>query len=281
MGWAARREAPPAPRLDRATWRELLAGVWPIAGNALAVTASLRAGQVILMSLRGPVEVGLLAAASRVVEAFSVLPEALMIAIYPLMASLHGSDGDRLLATARRSTRYLVAVVGLPVIVCVAAGPELMRLLFGEAFANAGTALALLSGMAVLSATGTVLQNLLIAIHHERILYWDTLAFALVNVAVCFPLVAAYGYVGAAAAMVATSLASQVVLLFIPSVRTQVAACLGGALSPAAATLLSLACAILPLPTGTRFAAAAIVYTASLWSLGALRRTDLTMFRRG
>ncbi|RMF21411.1 MAG: hypothetical protein D6760_09485, partial [Deltaproteobacteria bacterium] len=55
VGWAARREAPPAPRLDRATWRELLAGVWPIAGNALAVTASLRAGQVILMSLRGPV----------------------------------------------------------------------------------------------------------------------------------------------------------------------------------------------------------------------------------
>ena len=279
VAWAVRHEAPPTPRLDRQAWHELLSGVWPIAGNALAITASLRAGQVILMSLRGPVEVGLFAAASRVVEAFSVLPEALMIAIYPLMASLHGSDGDRLLATARRSTRYLVAIVGLPVIACVAAGPEVMSLLFGERFADAGIALALLSGMAVLSATGTVLQNLLIAIHHERVLYWDTLAFAFVNVAICFPLIASYGYLGAALAMVATSLASQVVLLLVPSVRQAVRACLAGALSPIAATALSLSAVLLPLPTTGQVLAAGFVYAAALWLLGGFRPADVRVLR--
>ncbi len=275
VAWVVRREVSPALQLDREAWRELLSGMWPIAGNALAVTVSLRAGQVILMSLRGPVEVGLLAAASRVVEAFSVLPEALMIAIYPLMASLHGSDGDRLLATAQRSTRYLVAIVGLPVIVCVAAGSEVMTLLFGRSFAGAGIALALLSGMALLSATGTVLRNLLIAIHQERILYIDTVIFALINVGLCFPLINKYGYAGAAVATVVTSLTAQLALVFVPAARKAVRACLAGARKPVAAMSAGLACTMLPLPVDARVLVAVGVYLGATLIVGALRSRDL------
>ena len=100
------------------------AALFALVANAFAITVSLRIAQVLLMSMRGPVEVGLISAASRVSEAFGVLPEALMVTVYPLMAGLHVSDSERLRRTAERSARYLVVAVGVPVTICAAAGRE-------------------------------------------------------------------------------------------------------------------------------------------------------------
>ena len=60
------RRTPFGMSYSRRAWSELARGAYPLALNALAITVTLRAGQIILMSLRGPVEVGFLGAASRV-----------------------------------------------------------------------------------------------------------------------------------------------------------------------------------------------------------------------
>jgi len=209
----------PGIGFDREIWRELLRGAVPLVANALALTVSYRIGQILLMSLAGPVEVGRLSAPSRITEAFSVLPEALMVTVYPLMAGLHVSATERLRRTAERSARYLVVAVGVPVTLCCAAGNEIMRLLFGPTFADTGHLLAILSFMALLSATGTVILNLLIAVHRETALFRVTLVFAAVGTVLAWIGIVLHGSVGAAAAMVITSAASQVALAVMPRTR--------------------------------------------------------------
>lgn len=236
-----RRHVSPGLAFDRAVWSELWRGAIPLVANAFAMTLSLRVGQIMLMSMRGPVAVGMLGATSRVAEAFSLLPEALMITIYPLMAGLHGSDPARLRWTAERSARYLVVATGLPVVVSAVAGAEIMQVLFGPSFAQAGSLLAILAFTAVLSASGTVILNLLVAVHRETALFRNTLVFAVVNTALSFVLIDMYGAMGAAVAILATSAASQIALAVLPNTREHVLTPLRASIRPAIAICIGVA----------------------------------------
>jgi|GEM_PF-1270926 len=229
VAWMVRKTVKPGLAFDLPRWRRLAGGVAPLMLNAFAMTVSLRIGQILLMSLRGPVEVGVLGAASRVTEAFTLLPEALMISIYPLMAGLHARESPALLSTAERSARYLVAATGVPVVLCAVAGNDIMTLLFPQQGVLAGPVLSLLAFTALFSATGTVILNLLVATHGERTLSRNTFAFAIVNLVASFFLIRAYGGIGAAWTMLLTSAVSQVSLAMLPSTRRYVRAVLGSA----------------------------------------------------
>lgn len=236
---ALRRKVPARISIDLVRWRRLASGVVPLMVNAFAMTVSLRIGQILLMSLRGPVDVGQLGAASRVTEAFTLLPEALMISVYPLMAGLHARESPALLRTAERSTRYLVAATGIPVVICAAGSAQVMQLLFGPSFAEAGVILSLLAFTALFSATGTVILNLLVATHSEKALSRNTLAFAAVGAVASFFAIRSFGAVGAAAATLVTSAASQVSLAILPSTRRYVRTSLGAAMKPFGAVALA------------------------------------------
>jgi O-antigen/teichoic acid export membrane protein len=280
VAFVVRGDVPFGVSADRELWAALARGAWPLAINAFAITVSVRAGQVLLMSMRGPVEVGLLGAASRVVEAFTVLPEALMITVYPLLAGLHGTNPARLIETAEKSVRYLVIATGVPVIACAVAGTEIMGLLFGEPFAEAGSVLAVLSVMALFSATGTVILNVLVAVHRETVLYRTTLVFAGVTVVACFPLIGAYGYSGAAVAMVFASVGSQVGLAVLPSTREYVMPCLGAAARSIVAVAAGVAAAKLAgVAAITEFGIATAVYVVGLVVLGVLNREEVRFAR--
>lgn len=277
---ALRAKVAPAIRFDFPRWRRLAGGVVPLMVNAFAMTVSLRIGQILLMTLRGPVDVGQLGAASRVTEAFTLLPEALMISVYPLMAGLHARDSPALLRTAERSTRYLVVATGIPVVLCAVGGDQIMRVLFGPAFAEAGTILSLLAFTALFSATGTVILNLLVATHSERALSRNTLAFAAVGTVVSWIAIAHYGAVGAAAASLATSAASQVSLALLPSTRRYVRASLGSALRPFAAVGIAVTLAHFTGLTGWASMATAIaIYLAAVAGLQVFGAAEWRLLR--
>ncbi len=272
---ALRSRVSPAIRFDLVRWRRLAGGVVPLMVNAFAMTVSLRIGQILLMSLRGPVDVGQLGAASRVTEAFTLLPEALMLSIYPLMAGLHERDSTALLKTAERSTRYLVAATGIPVVLCAVDGADIMRVLFGPAFAEAGVILSLLAFTALFSATGTVILNILVATHTEKALSRNTLVFAGVNVAASYAAIQAYGAVGAAAVALAISAASQVSLAMLPSTRLYVRASLKAAVRPFAAVAIAIVVArVIGLEGWASAGATLAVYLAAVAALGILGREE-------
>ncbi len=250
---AVSRELKPRFVFDREQWSLLLRGAVPLFFNGFAIMLGLKAGQVLLLSMRGPVETGLLGAASRVAEAFSLLPEALMITVYPLMASLHiksaggagGPADTRLEETVEKSTRYLLLAIAVPVTVCMVAGDLIMGLLFGAGYAEAGPALSLLAVMALLSATGTVVTYLLVSVHAEKTLYRNTMVFALLNVVLSYFFITRAGYMGAAVAMIASSAMSQVSLALLPPTRAYTRLCLAAALRPALAVACGVAAGLL------------------------------------
>jgi O-antigen/teichoic acid export membrane protein len=268
VAFALRRSVAPVIRFDLERWRRLSVGIAPLMVNAFAVTLSLRIGQILLMSMRGPVEVGQLGAASRVTEAFALLPEALMLSVYPLMAGLHARDEPALLETAERATRYLMVATGFPVVLCAGHGSEIMGLLFGPAFAGAGDVLSLLAFTALLGATGTVNLNLLVATHRERALSRVAVAFAAVGAVLAWLAIDAWGALGAAGAALVSSAASQVALAMLPSTRTWVRASLGAALKPIAAVLVAIVVARLAGLEGWTGAAATLaIYAAAVAGL--------------
>lgn len=275
-----RRSVTPRARFERESWALLIRGALPLAGNAFAMTVSLRVGQILLMSMRGAVDVGMLAAASRVSEAFSLLPEALMISVYPLMAGLHLNDLPRLLSTAERSTRYLMLATGVPVVVCAVAGPEVMALLFGPSFADAGPALSILVFMALFSASGTVIINLLVAAHREKVLYFNTMAFAAASIPLSYALISRGGYTGAAVAILVTSGLSQAALALLPSTGLYVRSCLLAGVKPFAAAVAASACGlVVGWTTATALVVALGVYAAALFALGVLDADELNFIR--
>lgn len=275
-----RRDVAPGFNFDPKIWRELGTGALPLVANAFALTVSVRIGHILLMSIRGPIAVGHFGAASRVSEALAILPDALMVTVYPLMAGLHAKDSARLIRTAERSSRYLVVAVGLPVTIAAVAGGDIMRVLFGDAFIDAGHLLSILAFMALLGATGTVIVNLLIAVHLEARLMRTTAIFAVVGTTLSFVAIHWFGQTGAAAAMLATSLGSQLSLasgaatgayvrpVLTAGLRAGVAVCLGAV----AGTLI-----------GTSPIAAAgiavAVYGVTLVVLGVANRDELDFVR--
>jgi len=281
VSWILRRRVPPGFfYADVAMWRDLLTGVLPLFINALAMTLSLRIGQILLMSMRGPVAVGFMGAASRVSEAFSVVPEALMITVYPLMAGLHARQSAALMRTAERSVRYLVSCTGIPVILCAVDSEEVMSLLFGSGFAQAGRLLAVLTFTALLSATGTVILNLLIATHREQALYRNTVVFAAVNVVASSILIRWYGEIGAAAALLATSAASQVALALLPATGAYVRPLLLSVLRVIAAVLVAIGIARWSgLAPAAATALALLLYAVALVVAGVWNRDEVRFVR--
>jgi O-antigen/teichoic acid export membrane protein len=215
-----------------------------------------------------------------VVEAFTLLPEALMLTVYPLMAGLHARKSAAILDTAGKSSRYLTLAAGVPVLLCVVAGSPIMRLLFGEDFAEAGPVLALLAWTGLLAATGTVMLHLLIAAHYERTLYRNNVVFAAVNVGLSVALIPTFGEMGAAAAILVASAGSQIALASLPGTGPYARAALLPALGTFAAVgVAASATWIADFDLVPRTALALVGYFVALAAFGVINREELRFVR--
>ena len=279
--WLGGAKGGPPVSYDPEIWRSMMRGIWHLSINAFAVTLSLRAGQLLLMSYRGPVDVGMYAAASRVVEGFTLLPEAMMITVYPLFASLHADESPKLIRTAVRSVRFLAVLAGGVSVFCFIAAEPIVSLLFGRDFLAAADTLAVLGFSAVFAAVGSVLLGLLVAAHLEGPLYRVTLAFSLVTVALSVWWIGSYGAVGAAAAVVVSSVGSQIALALLPATREYVrSSVIAGLLVAAIALLAGYAGRAIAENVWLGLACGLFVYALGLFALRIVDREEIDFIRR-
>ncbi len=193
-----------------------LAGVAaPLGGNALLIAVHTRAGHLVAMMLAGPRVVGLLGVAARLTEVLGVLPEGALLALFPRMAA---SPGDAA-ALAADAARRLAALALAAIVVLAVGATPLVTVLFGEAYAAAGPAVAILAWIALLAVTGGVTLHALVARGAERTLLPANLIAAVVGVGMQVVLVRAFGLAGAAAATVATAALGQIVLALSTAAR--------------------------------------------------------------
>ena len=176
--WIWRDDLAPGSMPDlsmAALWRFLLLGL-PFAGFNLLSIVYLRAAPVLLSLLRGPEPVGLYMAAFRLVEAFAIVPLAVVTALFPAMA-VQARAGDGSLRRTYGQAMRLLGLLAFP----LAAGTTLLAtplvdLVYGPAYREAGGVLAILVwGLALLYLNAPVGNVILGSDQAARYLPWAAL----------------------------------------------------------------------------------------------------------
>jgi len=245
----------------------------PLGGNAVLIAIHTRAGHLIAMMLAGPAVVGLLGAAARVTEVLGVVPEGALLAVFPRMAASPDEAPALAAATARRLAALVLALV-VPLAVGASA---VARTLFGDAYAPAAPAIAILAWIALFAVTGNVTFHAIVARRGERVLVPANLVAAVVGVGLQVVLVTRFGLEGAAFATVATAALGQVALA-VPALTRHVVVRVWRAVLPLALLAGMVVTGGRHLaPSLTGAVAALAVYAVAAVVLGQVDRDDVRL----
>jgi len=276
----ARRLVAVRPRWRRDVAATLARSGWALALNALLLMVTFRVGQLVVVNLLGAEQAGYLAAGSRLAEAFTLLPEPLMLVLLPAFAAYDVAARGAQRALGVRVVRWL-GLVALTVIVAASTGaPALVALLFGARYLPAVPVLRVSIWLALLAATGSVLTNLLVARGHERLLLAANAVSSAVTIALSLVVVPRLGFVGAAAVSLGASLLAQLLLALFPPTRADVLACARSLWTPFVLALaLVLAAGWIGGPPLAIAPLATAVFVVVLVASGAVDADDVRLLR--
>jgi O-antigen/teichoic acid export membrane protein len=269
-------------RGSRELWPRLL-GIGISVGIAATLTFAYgRIDQIMVYELSpDSAEVGVYAAMYKILDNAGFVPLAVMVTLFPIMASLFPADPPRLRRMMQIAIDYLsfVALGGLALTI-VAAEP-IVELLYGSEFTSGSTVLTILIAAFFPICIGNVAGNMVVAMDLQRRYIWLAAIGLVFNVALNLALIPRYGIEAAAwvtlgTEVIVVSLSTALVLRRIEmrlSLRR---------LAPALVAATAAALAVWGLRQAGAGAIALIAAMAVLYPLLllALRALDLDQLRR-
>lgn len=242
---------------------------------------AMRIDQLLLFNLRGAAEVGRYAVAVRVTEALSILPEAVMLTVFPVLAATHHSQPRRFQRTYHLSFKFLSAIILPGALLFTVLREPFVRLVFGAEYLESAVPLAVLAWGMFFAYTGAVYLNLFIVRRLQRLMLVVSAVTVTVNIAVNLWLIPQYGATGAALATVASNVVGYAVWALHPVTAPFMKECTRTAARPLASVMVAWLIVAL---VGVRGAAAGAVvlpvYVALMWLFGGITRTDVDLVRR-
>jgi O-antigen/teichoic acid export membrane protein len=234
-----------------------------------------------LFHFRGDVEVALYAVGVRLSEALALIPEAVLVTLFPLLVATESDSSERFRHTYRIGFKYLAALgIFVAFLVSVLREP-MIALLFGSTYRAAAVPVAILAWNTAFGYVGAVYLSLFIAQSRQRPLLLVSAASLAVNVLLNLAWIPPYGASGAAAATLLANAAGFGCWLLLPPTRAYMVTCLRESWRPLlAATFVA---ALLHGAAFDGFAAAVIVaglYPALLWAFGGITAADVHLVRR-
>jgi O-antigen/teichoic acid export membrane protein len=190
-----RDAAPVGPEVRAATLR--FAG-WTTANALVSLVVWRRSEFVFLAHYSTDVQIGLYSIAFATVTAIAALPERLSEVLVSAFATLRGADaGERIRTGFSRSLRLLLMAT-LPLTAGLAAvGPDLLRLVYGDEYREAGTVLLVVVGVIPFLAVSSVSASLMSGLGDARTPLTAGVFAAAVNIGLAFALVPRLEAVGA------------------------------------------------------------------------------------
>jgi O-antigen/teichoic acid export membrane protein len=195
----ARRLTPIGLRFDWPVWYKIWLETWPI-GIAVMFNLIYLKGDVILLStLRTQSEVGLYGAAYKVLDVITVIPYIFMGLVLPLMSAAW-SRADRTDFNRKLSLSFdALSLIALPLMFgAFAVSTDLMALVAGRDFANAGPLLAVLMVGALAVFWHALYSNALVAMGQQKKMVVFYAINAAVSVGLYLWLIPLIGGLGAA-----------------------------------------------------------------------------------
>lgn len=201
-----------------ASWsslRQTMRDAVPYALSLFCYQLYSRTDVVLLGFLLGAAAAGVYNVAYRVIFLLLFIPHFASVSLLPLASRLYTSSGKELEVLYHRSLR-LIILIGLPIASGVwLIAPDLIVLIFGEAFAESASVLRILAGMLFLSFINRTLSVFLMACDRQLESTKSHWTAAWANVVGNLLLIPAFGIKGAAVA----TLISEAVLVALFAVR--------------------------------------------------------------
>jgi len=200
--------------------KSLLQDSWPLILSAMAVVIYMKIDQIMLGQLLGDQAVGVYTAATRISEAWYFIPSVIMASVFP--ALLDSKKQNEITYHQRLQDAFnlmVVLSVGVSVPMTLLSGP-IIDFLYGEAYAQAGTVLAIHMWGSVFVFLGVASNKWFLAENRQMQSFQRTAMGALVNIGLNMVLIPVYGAVGAAIATIFAQFSAAYVFdLFHPSTR--------------------------------------------------------------
>ncbi len=182
--------------------RRLLSAGAPLLLSSVAVMVYMRIDQVMLEHLSGggTRQVGLYSAAQRLSEVWYFLPMALASSVFPTLVRSRETDEARYLERLERLFSVMAAVSLGAATATTLLSSHIIRVVFGPAYAGAGTILSIHVWTAFFVFWGVVGETWYLTEGLTRLTLYRTASAAVANVALNLALVPRYGGAGAAVA---------------------------------------------------------------------------------
>lgn len=217
----------------------------PLGIAVLAIGVYYHVDHILLGLLRTPGELGLYAAAYRLVYPLLGISGVVGTLALPRLARLSASSGPALDRVIELMSTALL-LFALPIAVgTTLVSDQLVELIFGGAYAGSADALRLLIWSTVTVFANAPFGFLLLARHQDTQYMWITVAGAIVNVLANVALIPVIGFIGAAIATIVAEVL--VLLLILAGTRDLAARALSVAIPAAAVPTVVMALAVWPL----------------------------------
>ncbi len=180
--------------------RAMLRSLRVFAALALLSTVFSQAEVVILSLLQGEAQVGLYAAALKLITIWYMLPTSYMTVVFPMLSAAYHESRPRAVAIQNRSFKYLFAIA-FPLAVGLALAADALVQLYGAGFEESARALRLLAWSVPLVYCNMVLWRILLARGERRVVLRGQFIADSFRVLLALLLTPRLGYMGAAWAL--------------------------------------------------------------------------------
>lgn len=276
---ARRAVAPPVFSGASARWPELARGGMPFALTAVVVTVYFRLDTVMLSLMSGERSTGIYGACANLLFASLLLSQALVTAVFPVVAEARTLADERARTVVRRALALsLAASLPLGLVASAFAGPAL-ELLYGRGYGEGAHALVLLAWTAPVLFVTNLLGHALAATGRQRDVLIVSTVNAVFNVSLNLVLIPRFDFAGAALATLLTEIAG--LTLFAVRLRGQLPWLIeAGALARVAAANVAFAALLAGLralawPLPASLGVAAVGYAMFVLLAGVVRPADL------
>ncbi len=220
VAYYIRTGKPPRLQVDRQLMQSYSHSALPLLLGSISTVIYLKVDILFLANMVGKEATGHYAVATRLSEAWYILPAALAMAAFPRMMELRSEAPDRFHRRMQEAMDAFAAFGTLVAITSIFWAAPLITLLFGREYLPAASLLQILVWAGVVFATRQLIHKYLLA----EGLYWGSalinLMGAVSNVALNLVLIPRYGAEGAAwATLISYTLAPLLIAPLVPSLR--------------------------------------------------------------
>ena len=178
--------------------RKLLSDSWPLLLSGIAISIYLRVDQIMLKQMSGDTAVGVYSAATRISEAVYFLPVIIVASVFPALVEMRKNSLERYYDNLQRTYDTVLWLAIFLIIPITIFSSEIVQLLYGKAFAAAGSVLALHAWASIFVFLGVASSKWFVLENKLMLNFYRTLAGAFINIGLNFLLIPSLGPEGAA-----------------------------------------------------------------------------------